>query len=76
MLEYVDAGTVPRRARSRPAVARARAAVAHFLYDGYWLDIGRHDDYEKAISEYEELKDKLWPEADPAPQVEPAERLT
>jgi NDP-sugar pyrophosphorylase family protein len=50
--------------------------VAHFLFDGYWLDIGRHDDYEKAISEYEELKDKLWPEADPEPQVEPAERLT
>jgi NDP-sugar pyrophosphorylase family protein len=50
--------------------------VAHYLYDGYWLDIGRHDDYEKAISEYEQLKDTLWPEDDPAPQVEPAERLT
>jgi NDP-mannose synthase len=49
--------------------------VAHYLYDGYWLDIGRHDDYERAIAEYEELKDTLWPEEDPEPQVEPAKRL-
>jgi NDP-sugar pyrophosphorylase family protein len=49
--------------------------VGHFLYDGYWLDIGRHDDYEKAIAEYEELKDTLWPDADPEPAVEPAERI-
>jgi NDP-mannose synthase len=45
--------------------------VAHFLYDGYWLDIGRHDDYEKAIEEYEQLKDKLWPEPDLEPRPEP-----
>ena len=50
--------------------------VGHFLYDGYWLDIGRHDDYEKAITEYEELKDTLWPEDAPEPAVEPAERLS
>jgi NDP-mannose synthase len=54
----------------------ANEQVGHFLYDGYWLDIGRHDDYEKAIAEYEELKDTLWPEADPEPAVEPADRLT
>ena len=23
-----------------------------FNFDGYWLDIGRHDDYEKAIEEF------------------------
>jgi NDP-sugar pyrophosphorylase family protein len=45
--------------------------VGHFLYDGYWLDIGRHDDYEKAITEYEQLKHTLWPE----PEPEPAEQL-
>jgi NDP-sugar pyrophosphorylase family protein len=50
----------------------ASEQVGHFLYDGYWLDIGRHDDYEKAIAEYEELKDTLWPDADPEPAVEPA----
>jgi NDP-sugar pyrophosphorylase family protein len=45
--------------------------VGHFLYDGYWLDIGRHDDYEKAIAEYEQLKDTLWPDADPQPAIKP-----
>jgi NDP-sugar pyrophosphorylase family protein len=23
-----------------------------FNFDGYWLDIGRHDDYERAIEEF------------------------
>ena len=53
----------------------AKEPVGHYLYDGYWLDIGRHDDYEKAIAEYEELKDTLWPDADPEPAVEPADRI-
>lgn len=30
--------------------------VGSFLYDGYWLDIGRHEDYEKAIVEFEQLR--------------------
>jgi len=30
--------------------------VGSYLYDGYWLDIGRHEDYEKAIIEYEQLR--------------------
>ncbi len=33
--------------------------VGSFLYDGYWLDIGRHEDYEKAIREYENVKHQL-----------------
>ena len=28
-------------------------------YDGYWLDIGRPDDYSKAIDDFEQLKDKF-----------------
>jgi NDP-mannose synthase len=33
--------------------------VGSYLYEGYWLDIGRHEDYEKAIMEYDELKHLL-----------------
>jgi NDP-sugar pyrophosphorylase family protein len=33
--------------------------VGSYIYEGYWLDIGRHEDYEKAILEYEELKPLL-----------------
>jgi NDP-mannose synthase len=29
--------------------------VGSYLYDGLWLDIGRHDDYELAITEYEKM---------------------
>jgi NDP-mannose synthase len=29
--------------------------VGSFNYEGLWLDIGRHDDYELAITEYEKL---------------------
>ena len=31
--------------------------VGAYAYDGYWLDIGRHEDYTRAIEEYEQMKD-------------------
>lgn len=34
-----------------------------FNFDGYWLDIGRHDDYEKAIEEFSAHRDDFLPEA-------------
>ena len=33
-----------------------------YIYDGYWLDIGRHEDYEKAILEFEQVKPLLMDE--------------
>jgi NDP-sugar pyrophosphorylase family protein len=33
----------------------AGAQVGSYEYDGLWLDIGRHDDYQLAIDEYEKL---------------------
>ena len=33
--------------------------VKGYIYDGYWLDIGRPDDYERANMEIEEIYDKL-----------------
>jgi NDP-sugar pyrophosphorylase family protein len=29
--------------------------------DNYWLDIGRHDDYEQAVDEFERMRDRLIP---------------
>lgn len=29
-------------------------------YDGYWMDIGRPDDYMQAIDEFEQMKDRLF----------------
>ncbi len=34
----------------------AGEGVGSYLFDGYWLDIGRHDDYERAIAEFGELR--------------------
>jgi NDP-sugar pyrophosphorylase family protein len=62
VLDYVDAGKyldVP------DLVLRLLASdeqVGGFQYDGYWRDIGRHEDYERAILEYEDLKPQLFRE--------------
>jgi NDP-mannose synthase len=34
---------------------------ATFAFDGYWLDIGRPDDYDRANHEFERIKDELLP---------------
>jgi NDP-sugar pyrophosphorylase family protein len=39
--------------------------VGSYLYDGYWLDIGRHEDYEKAILEFDQVKPLLMMEGEP-----------
>ena len=33
--------------------------VVSYPFDGYWLDIGNHGDYEKALEEYESVKGRL-----------------
>jgi NDP-sugar pyrophosphorylase family protein len=30
--------------------------VGSYLYEGYWLDIGRHEDYEQALAQFHELR--------------------
>jgi NDP-mannose synthase len=44
--------------------------VGSYLFDGYWLDIGRHDDYEQANAEFESVKATLFRSGapEPAPQ--------
>lgn len=34
-----------------------------FNFEGYWLDIGRHDDYQRAIEEFAENREKFLKEA-------------
>lgn len=33
--------------------------VQAYPFDGYWLDIGRHDDYEQAVEEFEAMRPQL-----------------
>ena len=51
----------PARPRAR-GCSKADAQVGAYVYDGYWLDIGRHEDYEKAILEFEQVKPLLMDE--------------
>jgi NDP-sugar pyrophosphorylase family protein len=40
----------------------AGETVCAYRSDCYWLDIGRHDDYEQALEEFERMRDRLIPE--------------
>lgn len=62
VLDYVEAGSVLDIPELVLRLLANRQRVGSFLYDGYWLDIGRHEDYERAIVEYEQLKHQLFPE--------------
>lgn len=41
------------------ALTAKKAAVYSYPYKGYWLDIGRPDDYERSILEFEQNKEKF-----------------
>jgi len=41
------------------ALIKAGKKVMAFPFDGYWLDIGRHEDYVRAQEEFETLKEEL-----------------
>lgn len=36
--------------------------VCYLPHDGYWMDLGRPDDYEQAAQEFEALRDEILPE--------------
>jgi NDP-sugar pyrophosphorylase family protein len=50
VLKLLDVGEVVRARRSE---------------DDYWLDIGRHDDYETAMDEFERMRERLLPDSLP-----------
>jgi len=64
-LDYIEQGTyldLPDLVLRLLAEGRQ---VGSYLYDGYWLDIGRHEDYEKALIEFEQLRPMFLPEREP-----------
>jgi NDP-sugar pyrophosphorylase family protein len=38
---------------------KSKRPVSVKRYDGYWLDIGRPDDYAQAIDEFEKMKGRF-----------------
>jgi NDP-sugar pyrophosphorylase family protein len=41
------------------ALLAAGLPVGAYPFDGYWLDIGRHDDYDQALRDYESILPRL-----------------
>jgi NDP-sugar pyrophosphorylase family protein len=41
------------------ALIAADERVGTYLFDGFWLDIGRHEDYERAIAEFDKIEPLL-----------------
>jgi len=41
------------------ALLDAGQPVGSYEFDGFWLDIGHHEDYERAVVEFDSLKDAL-----------------
>jgi NDP-sugar pyrophosphorylase family protein len=52
--EYLDFPDLIKRLLSKGETVKG------YVYDGYWLDIGRPDDYERANKEIEEIFSKLF----------------
>jgi NDP-mannose synthase len=56
------------------ALLAAALPVGAYPFDGYWLDIGRHDDYDQALRDYEDILPRLLrqeelPPASPGPDA-------
>jgi NDP-sugar pyrophosphorylase family protein len=50
----------------------AGETVGSYIYDGYWLDIGRHEDYQQATDDFERLGPRLLPFSDYAGDADAA----
>jgi NDP-mannose synthase len=55
-IDYIEAGEYLDLPDLVLRLLDAGEPVGSYMYDGYWLDIGRHEDYERAIVEFEQLR--------------------
>ena len=62
VLRYIE----PNRALDLPDLALRLIEAGEFVQawasDAYWVDLGRHEDYETAINDFERMRDRLIPE--------------
>jgi len=61
ILDYVPANTPFGFDQLMYILTERNEAVYSFPYTGYWLDIGRPDDFTRAIEEFERNKDRFLP---------------
>ena len=61
-LDYVESGEYLDLPDLVLRLIAAGERVGSYLFEGYWLDIGRHEDYERAIAEFSELRSEFMRE--------------
>lgn len=61
VLEYIDPGAYLDFPDLVIRLLNKGEKVMGYTYDGYWLDIGRHEDYIRAQEEFIRIKDELLP---------------
>ncbi len=61
ILDYVPADTPFGFDQLMYALIAKNEEVYSYPHDGYWLDIGRPDDYARSIEEFERYKDRFLP---------------
>lgn len=61
-LEYIEPGKYLDLPDLVLRLIEAGEQVGSYLFEGYWLDIGRHEDYERAIVEFAELRSQFMRE--------------
>lgn len=59
VLSFIEAGQPLDLPDLVLTLLRAGEQVGSYPYEGYWLDIGRHDDYARAVEEFERIKPEL-----------------
>jgi NDP-sugar pyrophosphorylase family protein len=72
VLRYVERGTRLDFPELIWKLLAADQLVAGFPHIGYWLDIGRPDDYARAVEEFEAMRGQFLPDDDPAAKVDSA----
>ena len=61
ILDYVPDGEPFGFDQLMYALTAKKEAVYSYPHNGYWLDIGRPDDYARSIEEFEKFKDRFLP---------------
>ncbi len=59
ILEYIPGGRKLDFPELMKILLKEKRKVALYRSNDFWLDIGRHEDYQKAIEVYEEIKERL-----------------
>lgn len=59
ILNYIDRGRYLDLPDLIKTLIQKDENVSGYMFEGYWMDIGRHEDYSKVLEEFESMKDEL-----------------